>query len=203
MNVRIAEKYRALIADLNFADLTAGLTKIMRVEVPLEAGTIIKTFPVVCNTTIDQCNKGDYIDLLPDSERKTIFFFEDLGVQFVEKQQREFIFHSRLRLIGWINLAYFKNSGCSISGTLAANIIKAIELPPDNISGNPAMTKMRIVGINEIQKTVEIFLKYTAMNEEKDQYLLYPFDFFALDITTQFSVPLNCINEPEMQEPEC
>ena len=52
---------------------------------------------------------------------------------------------------------------------------------------------IRIELTGEETKNVSIFSKYTY-NEEEKQYLIYPFDYFALNYEISFYVGINCID---------
>lgn len=203
MNYIIANKYKELISGLPFIDVLAGLTKLHREFVPSSEGQIIQSYPVECMVTPEQCINGDYKDLSPDSNKKSVLYFEDLGVQFMDKNVNEVVFQSRLRLIGWLNLNKFVNGGCSMSAQVIANIL--VELPfsqPINIAGDMNLTKVKVLACLESPKNADIFLRYTY-NEPKTQYLMFPFDFFAIELTSTFTLPFKCIPEIEMQDPPC
>ncbi len=204
MNYLIANKYKELISGLPFIDVLAGLTKLHKEKIPNQGGEdLLQMYPVECATTQAQCTNGDYKDLSPDSDKKSVLYFEDLGIQFLDKNVREVVYQSRLRLIGWLNLAHFVNGGCSMSAQVIANIVK--ELPfsqPINISGDMNLTKVKVIACQELPKNADIFLRY-SYDEPRDQYLMYPFDFFAIELTTEFTLPYQCIPDIEMTDPSC
>ena len=204
MNFVIANKFKELIANLPFADVLAGLTKIHKVEIPNEGGQpFMEMYPIECSTTIEQCRNGDYIDLSPDSNKKSVMYFEDLGIQFVDKNVKEIVYQSRLRLIGWLNLRHFVNGGCSMSAQVIANIFTVLPFSqPINVAGDINLTKLRVISALELPKNADIFLRY-SYKEEKTQFLMYPFDFFAIELTTEFTLPFSCIPDIEMTDPAC
>lgn len=204
MNYIIAQEYKSRLASLPFIDVLAGLTKIHTEEIPNSEGNLlIQRFPVECTVTAEQCRGGDYIDLSPDGRKKSIIYFEDLGSQFIDKDVREMTFLSRLRLIGWINLNRFVDGGCSMSAQVVSNIInELIGNAPFNLAGPPSLTKARVTQITQLPKNTDIFLRY-SYDESITQYLMYPFDFFALEIGTTFHLPMACIPTIEMQDPAC
>jgi len=59
---------------------------------------------------------------------------------------------------------------------------------------------MRIKVNQELVKSAAIFSKY-SYDEAVTQYLMYPFDYFALDITTDFLINKSCIIDWENETP--
>lgn len=203
MNYIIANKFKELISGLPFVDILAGRVKVHKEFIPSSEGTFIQTYPVECMITAEQCLNGDYKDLSPDSSKKSIIYFEDLGCQFLDKNVKEIVYNSRLRLVGWLNLNKFVNGGCSMSAQVIANILN--ELPfsqPINIAGDLPLAKVKVISCLEVPQSPDIFLKYTY-DEAKSQFLMFPFDYFAIELTTTFTLPLNCIPEIVMQDPAC
>ncbi len=205
MNVAIAEKYKELVSALPFTDLVAGLVKVHMEEVPIEGGNaLIKSFPVVCDLTVQQCRNGEYKSLMMDDSKKSIIYFEDVGILLRQIHPRHYDMVSRLRLVAWYNLKYIVGAGCSMSGPLIANILGVLPHAPINIAGAGGLKliKARVEAVTELPKQADIFLKY-SYDEPKDQFLLYPYDYFAIEIETLFTVPTNCVPEITMQETEC
>lgn len=203
MNFIIANTFKDLIQPLPFVDVLAGLTRVQKEIIPNESGQqLFQTYPVECSVTSTQISNGDYIDLGPDSSKKSILYFEDLGTQFKDKNVREMVFISRLRLVGWMNLDKFVGGGCSMSAQVVANIISVLTAnQPFNIAAEINLTKVRVTQITELAKNSDIFLKY-SYKEEMLQHLMYPFDYFALEIATEFTVPMACIPDIEMKDPQ-
>lgn len=205
MNIAIADKYRELVAALSFTDLVAGMVKVHREEIPLEGGNaLIKTFPVACDLTVEQCRNGEYKSLTMDDKYKSIIYFEDGGVLLRQIHPKHYDMVSRLRLVAWYNLKYIVGAGCSMSGALIANILNVLPHAPINLSGAGGLklTKVHVESVSELPKQADIFLKY-SYDEPKDQFLLYPYDYFAIEIATLFTIPSNCVPEITMQEAEC
>jgi hypothetical protein len=195
MNKAIADILKAKIENLDFVDKIAGLVAPVYVDMVDENNNRVqKCFPVSCTTTAQDCKLGAYNDLCPDSKYKTVIYFEDRGVTFDRREGKFIYYRSNLRLVCWINAVKLENDGCA-DGTecsLAADLIKDIvcALPefPENIS--PFAQVMPVVTSQEIRSNA-IFSAYTY-NEKQVQYLMYPYDYFALDITTEFAVCQTC-----------
>lgn len=210
MNADIANIIKDYIKDLPFVDRITGLvrpvTKIDLVDLYDEDNEIIgqsqvrKVFPVSCDVTEAQCNEeGSLYDFVPNSDLRSLVYFEDRGAVLIDTRPREFVFRSVVRLVCWMNLNRFNRNGCSISAPVMASILKA--LPKGHFNSSP-YTKASIT-VGEIQpKTSAIFSQYTY-NEEVSQYLLYPFDYFAMDFIVEYSINENCISDIEVKAEDC
>ena len=195
MNNTIANIIKAKIEDLDFVDKIAGLVSTVYMNITDENGVKVqKAYPVACDVTAEDCKQGAYNDLCPDSKYKTVIYFEDRGVSFDRREGKFIYYKSNLRLVCWINIAKI-NSDCCHDGTdcsMSADIIKEIicAMPehPTNIS--PFAMVYPVITSQEIRSN-SIFSQYTY-NEKQTQYLLFPFDYFALNIETDFAVCQNC-----------
>jgi hypothetical protein len=192
MNKDIAEYIKSYLTPLSFVDKIAGLVKVASISQPSETGVVVKRFPVACDVNYSDCVKQSrYKDLMPDSSKMSVIYFEDLGCTFVNKTARSFEFISNLKLIGWVNLSKFQDISCDNSSVFVASIIKAL---PNGLYNYGRYSNIQIVGIREEPKTNQIFSMYTY-DELVNQYLLYPYDYFSLSISVSFNLPINCIEE--------
>lgn len=205
MNQAIAAIIRGHIEDLDFIDKIAGLVTPITFEVKAKDNTTVnKTFPVACCVTPEECGReGAYYDLMPNSAYKTVLYFEDRGVSF-EKAQGNFKYYtSNLRLVCWINIEKLTESGicktdnpCTYAAHLVAEIIRNLPEHPQHIA--PFSTVYSEV-VEQYVRSANIFSAYTY-DEKHSQYLMAPFDFFALDIKTTFAI---CLRENLVYNPIC
>lgn len=193
MNQAIADIIKTKIADLDFVDKIAGLVQTVYMDVTDENNVRVpKSYPVACCTTAEDCKQGAYNDLTPDSKYKTVIYFEDGGVSFERTTSTHKWYRSNLRLVCWINVAKLKeqtcytNLTCTVSAHLIADIIRHLPSFPENIS---PFDQVFIEVTNQAIRSNSIFSAYTY-NEKQTQYLLSPYDFFALDIQTDFALCL-------------
>lgn len=191
MTQDIADIVKGYITSLGFVDKISGLSRSITFETQNENGqTIRKTIPIACNVTHADCLKGRYEDLIPDSKYKSLIYFEELnGARLVDNTPRDFSFEATLRLVCWLNLKKLGESDCSISSLALTNILNVL---PGSYFNNGIYTRILIEIIGEVKKDKAIFGQYTY-DDAKKQYLMYPFDFFALDLKVSFSVSRNCI----------
>jgi len=190
MNERVANIIKTQIDGLDFIDKIAGLVRTMKMEVLGENNVkTLKFFPVACDVTADSCISGKYQDLIPDSKYKSIIYFEDGGTTLMSKERRWVGFNSRLTLVAWLNL---KKIGCDCTYSMAAilSILEALpEFPINELNG---LQQITIKAVTEQPKSNQIFGRYTY-DEKINQYLLSPYDYFALNLSIDYKINLNCI----------
>ena len=193
MNQAIANILKTKIECLDFVDKIAGLVSATYITVTDENGNKVqKVFPISCNTSAEDCKQGMYNDLVPDSKYKTVIYFEDKGVRFNKRDGKFMCYTSSLRLVCWINVALYNSDGCmeGVTCTLSADFIRKIlcVFPdhPEIIS--PFVRVFPVITSQEVRSN-SIFSQY-SYNEKQTQYLLFPFDYFALNIETDFCICL-------------
>jgi hypothetical protein len=191
MNQQIANIIKAKIEGLDFVDKIAGLVSTTYMTMSdAEGAKVQKSFPVACNVTAEDCISGAYNDLCPNSKYRTVLYFEDGGVDFNAREGIWICYTSHLRLVCWINVGKYKADCCGdvLSCTASADIIKKIlcALPSQPEYIDP-YSKVYPVVTSQVIRNNSIFSAYT-FNEVVTQYLLSPFDFFALNIETTFCI---------------
>lgn len=192
MNTAIANIIKAQIENLPFIDRIAGAVRVASRQEQGSKSIIIKKFPVDCGVTASDCSSGKYTDLVPNTNYKSIHYFEDLGVSISGADQKTFSFESKLKLVGWLNQKKLGKTDCSVSHLAIAAILKQIPTHYFNDTNN-GFTKISISCTGIDPKNAAIFSKY-SYQEEVNQYLMYPFDYYAINFTTKFTVPYQCID---------
>lgn len=198
MNNILAEAYRDEIASLPFADKIAGVVRVATYKESGDDYSAVKSFPVACDLTAEQC-KTRQRELCPDSAKKSVIFFEDGGCDFLKKEGKFLHFQSTLRLLCWLNLKRIGSTQCTVSAIAIANIINKL---PETFFSTGGLSKCKVTRVSEAPKSSAIFGNYT-FDENSTQYLLHPFDYFRLDITTEFAINPACIDELTIGEPSC
>ena len=188
---RIISEILPSLEALNFADVVAGVVTTLSRNKPIKDNkVIIKKFPVYYNDTKTTCETSDYIDLVPNSSKKSIMYFEENGFSVTQINNNIFECVASVRLVCWFNLKNI-NDTLTNAELLKLNVIQAMPSAIDNV--NP-YSFIRVDLTSEETKSVAIFNKYTY-NEEEKQYLIFPFDYFALNYDISFYVGKNCIDE--------
>jgi len=193
MNQTVANILKGYIenCECDFVDKIGGLVQTAYQTITDENGIKVqKAYPITCNFTADDCKTGVYNDMTPDSKYKTVIYFEDGGVTFNQRQGIFVCYTSNLKLVCWINIPLIYGETCpdGIPCTEAANIIKKILccFPETPVYATPFSRFFPVITNEEIRSN-SIFSKYTY-NEKQNQYLMYPFDYFALNIQTTFCI---------------
>lgn len=186
MNQAIAGIVKDYIDDLTFVDKIAGLvsTQYMTID------GVQKSYPVACCVTADDCIAGAYDDLAPDSKYKTVIYFEDGGVSHVRDQGNFKYFLSRLRLVCWINVAKLNSDTCYTDSPCSAStniIIEILRNIPEFPTEHDPFHQVKFDVVNQVVRSNSIFSQYTY-NEKQVQYLMSPYDYFALEIETSFAI---------------
>lgn len=188
MNAKIADLIKAQIETLNFVDKIAGVVK--PVTYTDKEGNE-KTFPVAVGGETP-CNPGDYTDLVPDSKKISIIYFEDGGIDVINAGCNYVDCEATLKLVCWCNLARI-NADYRDAQALKIRIIQAI---PKRLANSDWATKILVLFAGEETKGKDIFSQY-SYSEPDSQYLMYPYDYFALNYRIRYSIPMDtsCISE--------
>lgn len=192
MNNKIATILKGYIDDLIWVDKIAGLVQTANIRVKKDDTAIEKSYPISCDIDLDACLKGAYQDLAPDSKKKSVLYFEDKGVTFIERQGNKLKFQSSLRLVCWLNLKLIQEAGCDSvvtgCGSSGDYVIQILKILPTIPISTPDFVSIYISGIAQAERDVSIFSKYTY-NETATQYLMFPYDYFAIDFMIDFTIP--------------
>lgn len=199
MNKDIADILKSYIGTVGFADLVGGMVKTVTFAQGEEGAVVIKRIPVDCGVTHAECESGKYSDLMPDDTKKSVMYFEDNGVTLIGQDTKDFTFQSRLTLVCWLNLQKLGKTNCSASALAISTILNT--LPTRHLNSSP-YTRIQIQVESEQEKSPAIFSRYTY-DEEKLQFLMYPYDYFALNILTKFTIPKACIPAWTNDAPTC
>ena len=194
MNQAIAHIIRDYIGHLDFVDKIAGLTSIATFEIRGPDNTLKQiTVPIACCVTPEECGReGAYYDLMPNSQYKTVIYFEDGGISFVRNESNWKYYTSNLRLVCWVNIEKIlilmckADSPCTYSAHIIAEIIRHLPQFPQNIS---PFSFVYSEVTAQVIRSASIFGSYTY-DEKHSQYLMSPYDYFALDIKTDFAICL-------------
>lgn len=201
MNTEIADIVLDLIKDINWMDKYAGLVRPVTITQPSTTGTIRKTFPVACSVSSEACTNDTYTDLVPNTKYNSVVYFEDAGMQVVGYESRYINCRSSINLIGWLNGKKLGYNGCGIASMAILSIIKTLT-PYSNAFNSGNFAKIRITAISEDPKNPNIFTRY-SYDESTNQYLMFPFDYFRLNLQITYSIPVSCIEDMEILNPIC
>jgi len=200
MNTTIASYLKdQILADVTWADRVVGMVRTLTFEqVPDGGAKIVKRIPISCDLQASQrdCISNKQHHVVPDQKLQALIYFEDGGASPTDRSTRGIIMTSTIKLICWLNLNRLGQTSCSASALAEIQLIELLDrLPPVNLNaayGVP-LNGVKVVQISVDQKDARIFSKYTY-DESKSQYLIYPYDYFALTLRVQFEVPRGCVD---------
>jgi hypothetical protein len=196
MNPRLASILKDKIAAFTYVDRIAGLVRVISYE---REGAVIKV-PVAVDVQDDlACDDSTQRDLVPDEQYACMVYFEDGGTTRTTSRTRGTSYRSNLRLVCWINTAKF-------SGDVTAGdkiLQEFLNLLDDRAPYNAET----LIGIRQAvegmpKRGPEIFSQYTYPDSTR-QYLMWPFDAFAIDLSVEYRVKPGCEEEPVPGDDSC
>lgn len=193
MNKDLAFILKNRIASLPFIDVLAGLVQTLETNLVGDSLNKVIKFPMSTDTQgADNCI-GREKDLQPDSKKKSITYFEDFGTDIVSSRGGVTQFSSKLRLVCWLNKnlltgdKYAEISGICIASTIA-------KLTPPNPLNMGIFTGLILKPTRVPQQGIDLFSRYTYYQKDR-QFLLPPFEAFAIDLTCTYRVSSSCLSE--------
>lgn len=175
------------INNLPFIDKYAGVVRVIKFK---STTGKIGSFPADCKTTFDECSKGKrYLDLCPDSSKKSVLYLEDSGLRQVSKNGLIQQYEAQFNLVCWLNLPKLGVSDCSYSSVAIGAILKNLTIPQFH-SGIFQYIDIKIIG--QQPKSTDPFAKY-SYDETINQYLMYPYDHFVISFDVSFKFDTRCI----------
>ena len=186
----------AIIA-LPWVDRYGGVTqKITKSFQDDKDGLIQKSFPISCSVTDIDCNNDQrYKDLVPDSSKSSVLYWEvtqgfsDQGADNGVKQRR--ILKGSARLVGWLNTDKLGVNVCNTAALAMRSLYPLLYSEFTSGGGSDLFNKARLkfeFGSEEI-KDKNIFSQYDY-GKNVDGFLLHPYDFFAVNVTITAFIPL-------------
>ena len=176
-----------------FIDKLAGVVKVITTTgVDGNNKSILKTFPVACGMSYaDFVKTGKYKDLCPDSNIGCMVYFEDLGARMLGEVGSRRKWKASYRLVCWINQKKLGTNECSISAKILNTFLNKIPQVPFN-SGIYQRCSIDILG--QDPKSYNPFSKF-SYDEDKTQYLMYPYDYFSIQLDFNAEVDRRCADD--------
>ena len=188
----IANILKTKLTPLTFIDRLAGLVRVQTTT--SESGAVVR-FPVSCDISFADCNNvnSTYKDLIPNSSAKCIVYFEDFGITpSTPVITTNLGFTARFKLVGWINQKKIGSDLCSASSLVVANIIKQLDVNQFN-QGMYQFIEIVFIG-QDAKHNTNPFSKY-SYDENVNQYLMKPYDYFSLNFDVNFDLNTACLND--------
>lgn len=205
MTVDVGNIIISFLRPLTYIDKLAGVIKVITKTDLNSSNTYVKkTFPVPCSLSHNDCaNTNDYKHLMPDSYLGCIVYLEDNGIRLIPTNGAFKKFSASYKLVCWINqkkLGYDKHS---IASDILLDIISKFKDVPINFttpSDYAKYTKFLVEVDGQDPKSYNPFSKF-SYDEDKTQYLMYPYDYFSLNLTATFEINTKCLTPFEKQTP--
>jgi len=164
-----------------------------------------KVFPVREGVNADTCyNKGKYEDLVPADHYKNLVYWEELAGMAEAtppsslKLSRSYVYlRGSARMVYWLNLPKMGASNDAyrtIGDQFAWAMIEALRDGFNVASGAFTGTQVRFDSARQNPRDVSIFSKYSYDAETVGKYVLYPYDFGAIDFEVTMIVPRRCVS---------
>ena len=103
MTTDFAEALKTEISGLPFIDRLAGMVRPVTFSEETDTGKRRKVFPVACNVSAADCvTSGKYQDLVPDSAKKSVLYFEENGGATVVGKEKNQFQIPREDSFGWL-----------------------------------------------------------------------------------------------------
>jgi hypothetical protein len=157
---------------------------------------------------------GRYYDLLPSSAYKSVIYFEQTAPLLYQGSKdikgKIWVFEGNIRLVCWLNLKKFGEENHGLSDRAMLTIIKRLRankgqgvgtgsIPVNDDNYTDARLDVTIIGSPITDRL--IFGRYTIAQIAEN--LLYPFEFFAIDMKVRFEVGKECVSEILEADPVC
>jgi hypothetical protein len=188
------ELVNSLLSTVQFADKVAGLVMPMHKMV----NKIDKVLPVAMNTKTN-CNVSDYMDLVPDSTKKSIIYCEKIGdINFEQYRPNYWLCSAQLRLVVWYNLNLITEGNFVDEGVVAVNVLSQLPKSLDDTLFD-YVSRVKIYPVGVVTGS-EIFNRY-SYDEVRTQFMTFPYGAFAIDVDIQYV--LNKCAETLIPSPAC
>jgi hypothetical protein len=225
----VATKIKDYLLDpvdgIAWADRVAGLVQtaerpIMVMEGGKQLQIGVDSFPIASDVEGLRCwERNMYYALLPGHLYKSVIYFEETSATvfagYKDPKQNFMVFTGTLRLVCWLNCKQFGVDKPGISDRLMLEIILRLQ---GNRATNKGQTLRKGTRIDVIDETYNgaaiefevlgkpitdrsIFGRYSLF--EYTESLIYPFEFFALDLGFRFEVGKNCVVKLDEIDPIC
>ena len=195
MNASIAALLKDRIIQFTYVDKLGGLVRAIKKE--LEGTVSIIPVAVDVEDAL-ACDDGTQQAMVPDARYACMVYFEDRGVTKSSTRTRGISFESRLRLVCWMNTTKFGGDNYAVD-KVAQQFSTVLRSGIYN-SGPFIGVQHRLEGMP--QRGREIFAAYTYPDAAV-QYLMWPYDAFAIDLVTAFRIKAGCEDEVSTTDESC
>lgn len=204
MNKEVALLLLDKIKSAPYLDRVSGLVQTFEKVYEDELGRAIKKrLPVSSFASFQDCadKPQPQIDMIPNSRYKSLLYFEDQGISSPTQNRLGFDYISRIRLVCWLNTKLIAGQSNMLMSAQVINDLvgKLVGINPWNVAPFTRIS-VKVAGIPNQDKG--IFSKYDY-REEESQYLMPPFEYFAIDFNVYYTIPKDCLPPIETSLDPC
>lgn len=206
MNKYLSLVMMTRLLNLPYIDKYGGVVQTIQKVIPGTGDSdkpIVKRIPIsAVHQAPPNCSLAEAtsIHFIPEGKLKGILYFEDNGVvPDTSKRHTGLNFYrSRLRLVVWLNQKLLKETFDIELASIAMNeMISLLCTSPVNYDVFKNVSA-RVATIPPA--TSSLFSEYDY-NEKETQFLMPPYDFFAIDLDIFFGIPKGC-KVPVVPDPD-
>jgi hypothetical protein len=181
-------KEKLIAAALPFGGTIAGAVKaVTYYEETMEGQKLTYVLPVAWHT-----NAGTNVpeqELVPNGDKLGIVYFEENGARLIGNNPGGDEYEALITLVAWYNKTKVLGEGneyVHIQSNYITLVKQALKINTGILNLYP-FTRVRL-SLNSVQpQDGRIFAQYTYRETDR-QYLMPPFEYFALDMTARFTV---------------
>lgn len=191
MNKHIALLLLSKIKDAPYLDRVSGVVQVVESMAQTPDGlSYTKRMPYSSTATADEMGKIDAA-MIPDSNFKSCLYFEDGGLKVLGNVRDGLRYQSSLRLVCWLNTAMINTDEDKL---MVAKVMPDIcsKWGTVEIFNETPFTQVKVTGMSMPPADKNIFAPYDY-DERATQYLIHPYEFFAIDLTVDFTVVNSCL----------
>lgn len=182
------------LGSVSYLSKMSGIAKVYTMVQEADGGrSVTKKIPVSTYTTAAQCGgkTSKQYDLVPNSGLRGLLYFEELaGIRLIEKKDVGNKYESKLRIVCWLNPKLIDSStdATQVATKVMTDLMRRITA--DQHFHDPAQyfSTVTIDVENIPEKSAQLFSRYDY-DEKMTQYLMYPYDYFAIDLSIKYLVP--------------
>ena len=190
----IVDVLQTLVSYVGFADVVVGIAHPMKVKY----GDMLKTIPAYYNSTKETCKTNDYMNLVPNSTKRSMIYFEDMGTTMEQATAHYNIYNTTVRLVCWMNFKLID----PLQWGDEAMIEEILSKIPVNYGNYQNVARIQFKVNAVISNTAEIFYRYTY-DEVDNQYMTYPYYAVGIDINARYQISNLCITPLPLNPDVC
>lgn len=179
------------VKNLSFIDKYAGIVRVASYNDTIDSKQIKKTFPLSCSVDISDPTQEHFMDLCPDSKKKSVLYLEDNGCRFLKVEGHLYYFRGNVDLVCWMNLPLLGMIDCMASAKAVLSILSALPIQPKN---NGIYQRFLTTPLGENPKSQNPFAKY-SYDVSIHQLLMHPYDYFVLPLQIDFCIDKRCLTD--------